>query len=222
MCTGRFCITLKTYIKHKGNAKALGVQTLDQNFHHNLMWIKDSWEEVVLPICLTNNWYDLELLLPHITQCLNSSNMNNPCPQIPTNPFTNQPLSADNYAELYDYIKSLPNHILNELDLNIDLATIEFILFLSKYKNQEFPTQSQIISHLETQFRFMRIPQCDAQDNFKGLWITNTTPLTFFEYKLKQLQQYPSHIYDENNDRLVVNREYSNFKQSLKQRFKLI
>ena len=84
---------------------------LDKHFMYSLMMMKDSWSEVKHKIRLDHNqqecWWDLELLLRQFAEQLNTSTMNNPAPQWPSDPFNRIPFESAQLSLLGQQIKEL-------------------------------------------------------------------------------------------------------------------
>lgn len=188
-------------------------QYLDDNFKHHLMYIKESWSEVKYKIRLDNNnqecWWDLELLLIHFAEQLNSSAMSNPSPQWPSNPFNRVPFDKSQLSKLGKQIKELKlpvNYMIKEL--------FNYLQTKFRYVNIEKFTGS-FIAYVSSDYRF-RIVNCkDSQGNYTGYWVKKTDPLSLFEERYIELKHITPGEYDDETDRIVERDEYIFYKDIL-------
>lgn len=157
---------------------------LDRKFKHCLMGICDSWSEVKYKIRLDSHnqecWWDLEVLLLHFAERLNSSNMSNPDPQWPSDPFTNVEFKKERLINMYDKIQYL--------DIEVNLAVKEFFKYLNSnmryVKINKF--SSCFIKFLEKKYRFKVINCIDSQENYMGYWVDKAVPESEFELNFKE------------------------------------
>ena len=156
---------------------------LDQKYDYNLMDMYSSWEEVSLPyqIKLDDKWCHLELVIYHITNQLNQSDMENSYPIYPTDPFTRKPLSCGSILKLKERIKLLKinvNIALNTL-LNFDSITLQKCYIESLESGDRF---SRLLdSELRRYLRYRLINFRNSQSNFTGHWVSLKEDKSKFE-----------------------------------------
>ncbi len=184
---------------------------LDQHFLHNLMMIKDSWSEVKYKIRMDSSnqecWWDLEILLKHFAEQLNTSCMNNPSPQYPSNPFNRQPFTRIQLLTLANQVK--------DLKLIVNLAVAELFEYLKTTIDQNNQFLTKFVNYLSVGYRFRVVNYKDSQDNYLGYWINRKDPLTTFETLYHQMTLITPSYYDSTRDRLVERHEYVVFKTRL-------
>lgn len=180
---------------------------LDMNFHHNLMYLKDSWSDVNYKYQIDchgkEDWWDLEMLIMHFTEQLNASTMSGPSPQWPSNPFNRQPYNIKQLLELGKHISKLEipiNIILKELLIYI--KTIKNILLLTSKFSVEF------IKYIENRYRYQLLNNKDSQGNYIGHWVEKNVSLSLFEIRYKELQQITPSEYDSDDDTFIETDEY--------------
>jgi hypothetical protein len=119
--------------------------------------------------------FGVDFILEYMDNRLNSSNMNNPSPSYPLNPFTNEILSKKDLRKIKKMVLLGARKV--PLPLNIFLEDesiwVDDILQFDKYK---------IIDKLEGyNIRYKRINLKDSQDNYTGYWVSKKIPLSPFE-----------------------------------------
>ncbi len=180
---------------------------LDQNYDHYLMDMYSSWDEVPLPyqIKLDNKWYHLELVIYHITSQLNHSDMENPYPIYPTDPFTRNSLSCDNILKLKERIKLLRidiNIALNTL-LDINPTTLQRCYIESLENDDRF---SQLLySELTRSLRYRLINFRNSQNNFTGYWVPIKEDKSKFENLYDAWKNTPYQIIHPNTYEIMPN-----------------
>lgn len=183
---------------------------LDENFHHHLMYIKDSWSEVKHKIRLDSGgrecWWDLELLLLDFAEKLNYSCMSNPSPQWPSNPFNRIPFERSQLILLGKQIK--------ELKIPLNYTVIELFKYLETSRRC-YSFTKHFIAYLDQHYRFRLINCKDSQDNYIGYWVKKSEPMTLFERRYHDLTQIAPYEADFNHDRMVEREEYRFYKDIL-------
>jgi len=125
--------------------------------------------------------FGLEYILEYMDNKINSSNMNNPSPSYPLNPFTNEILKKKDLKKIKKMVLLSQKKIPLSLKIFLEDETfwVDDILQFDKYK---------VIDKLETyKIRYKRINLKDSQDNYTGYWVLKNTPLSPFE---KTFYQY--------------------------------
>jgi hypothetical protein len=159
---------------------------LDKNFSESLFGYYDSWKEVPEKYRINiNRWWDIRILVEIIGNQLCTSDMNNPKPNFPFDPFT-----RINYTQKeLDFIKNK----IKELKLKIYIGLITF--FNINYHKIYDPkkthtTSSEMVYHIIDNFgktmRYKLINNKNSQDCYTGLWVPKNMQLSTFEYIFKQ------------------------------------
>ncbi len=160
---------------------------LDTRFGHNLMGIYDSFVEISYDdlIYLDNQLFVLDLILNHYTYQLNNSNMENPYPIYPNDPFTRNRLSINGLMKLKNKLITLKKPINIALKTLLNLEPIVLQQIHDNLGNDNFSID--LLSILNTSYRYMIINTKNSQDIFTGLWVSKECPLTMFEKLHKKL-----------------------------------
>ena len=186
---------------------------LDDNYLHHLMYLKDSWSEVNHKIKLDSNglecWWDIELLLMHFAEQLNSSNMGLPTPTWPSNPFNNVHFTKIQISYLYRRIKKLKlqvNYMVQEL-FNYLMTKLRYVK-ISKFRGC-------FITYVSHKYRYKMINSKDSQQNYLGYWVKKDTPYSLFEQRYREYTQMPPAEYDIDLDQVVESDESKLWKDLL-------
>jgi hypothetical protein len=199
------------------------IEYLDQKYLHHLMYLKDSWSEVKYKIKMntysTSNtttdtgqecWWDLEILLKHFAEQLNTACMDGPSPQYPSNPFNRQPFRRSQLLTLHEQIK--------ELHLPVNYLIAELFDYLKQSKS-DLPNLTtfakNFIAFISPKYRFRLVNHKDSQENYIGYWVKKTDPLTLFELRYNELKLITPSEYDARHDRLVERRQYRLYREIL-------
>lgn len=178
-------IIINDIIQKIKNALIVRNKLLDQKYDYCLMDIYSSWSEVPLyyQIQVDDHWWHLELIIYHITNQLNQSNMENPYPVYPSDPFTRKPFSCKSILKIKDRIKLLNidiNIALNVL-LNIDFSTMQHCYIQSIENSNRFSRSLDL--ELKRYLRYKLINSKNSQNNFIGHWVSiNEDKSTFENY----------------------------------------
>lgn len=191
---------------------------LNRKYKHNLLDLYNSWDEIELSqrIIFANEVWVVNLLINHITNQLNHSNMENPYPIYPSNPFTRKLFSVMNLLTLKNRIISL--HIKINLSLKILLSQTEKTLMIYYEEATANLTNfsSSLLDTLRKHLRFMLLHEKNSQSSYIGIWAPLNYPLTSFEKFYKQFTNIPyqliidDDIYD-NPYRELLKREFELF-----------
>jgi hypothetical protein len=122
-----------------------------------------------------NYCFGLDYILEYMDNKLNSSDMNNPSPAYPLNPFTNEILNKKDFKKIKKMVllskRQVPIPL--KIFLENECMWIDNINQFDKYK---------FVDKFETyNIRFKRINLKDSQENYTGFWVTKNTPFSTFE-----------------------------------------
>lgn len=152
-----------------------------------------------------NYCFGLDYILEYINNKLNSSNMNNPFPSYPLNPFTNEILTKKDLRKIKKLVLLSQTKVAFPLKIFLEdeLMWIDDIKNFDKYK---------IIDKLETyNIRYKRINLKDSQDNYTGYWISKKIPFSPFENTLYKYMNTLKNAYK--NKLFTYNTEYITYNQ---------
>jgi hypothetical protein len=168
----------------------------------------ESWTDMndIEIIKLHGNYcFGLEYILEYINNKLNSSNMNNPFPSYPLNPFTNEILTQKDMKK----IKKLVLLSQTKVALPLKIFLEDESLWIDDIKNFD---KYKVIDKLETyKIRFKRINLKDSQDNFTGYWVLKNIIFSSFE---KTLYKYMNTLQPRYKTKLqTYNNEFITYSQ---------
>ncbi len=181
--------------KIKNNYKYIYAKIFDKYNYENLMNIYDSFIELPIEniIFLDNKFWDVNLLLEQWGNLLCSTEMQNPFPIFPSNPFTRKNLIKN------DVINILNSLIINKIKIYNPLKYLlenydkiydnEYITY-----NTDFILSRKIIKLLEEKFRFRLINNKNSQDCYLGFWTDKNEPLSDFEIFYDYYNKIPFQI----------------------------
>jgi hypothetical protein len=184
------------------NIQCKSTDFLDKHYLHGLMGMVDSWSSVPLEyrIKIDDCWWDIRDLVRTIGNQLNSSNMENPFPVYPHNPFNRRPFT---YEQLMKIKKRV--HLLN---IGINIAFKKFLLAddeliktcyceaIHSSNNYSF----YLCEHIYDYCRWRTINEMDSQGCFIGRWIRDDYPLSEFEMLYDDWKDEPYHTLNAWND----------------------
>lgn len=181
-----------SYISNKNTEKFIKIiqdkinnrnNILDEKYKHNLMMLYDSWSEVPLmyQIKLNNEWWELTSILQHITQQLNQSDMENPFPMYPSNPFTRGSFEKSSIINIKNTVNAF------KININIVLEC-----FLNTNTNTN---TNNLINIFSKKLRFKLINNKNSQNCFIGKWVPKNMPLSQFETTYELWKDTPYQIY---------------------------
>lgn len=185
---------------------------LDDNFSYTLMGLYDSWNDIDENeiIYMDNEYWNVDILISHFTQQLNTSSMENPYTIYPSSPFTRKLFSVESLIILKDKLHLIkkPINIALKLLLNQSLTQLQLI-----YDNVDTNNFSKIITELfRNDFRYMLINSKNSQDVYIGFWVKNNVPLTPFEKLYDKLKNMSYQVISNgyiipNNKRVTVEKK---------------
>lgn len=179
---------------------------LDKLYFENLMCIYDSFNEIPLKylVFIDKKVWDIQLLLDNWANLLTSSEMQNSSPIFPSNPFTKKNLSLEDFDNIIKCLKS------SKLLL---YAPLKYLILNSKKINQNISFNTninlsrKIINLLEEKFRFRLLNKKDSQDNYTGIWVSNTESKSDFEIFYDYYDSLPIQIQN------IYGQIYDNFEK---------
>jgi hypothetical protein len=124
--------------------------------------------------------FTLEYILEYITNRLNSSNMNNPSPSYPVNPFTNKILAKDDLKKIKKQVRLSGTKIPQPTKCFLENEQ----LWLDERGK---PDPYKLVDVFDLGLRFKRINSKDSQHNYQGYWVGKKVPKSQFE---KYFDQY--------------------------------
>lgn len=170
---------------------------LDENYKYTLMCIYESWEQVEFSkqIFLDNEYWSIDILINNITFQLNNSNMENPYPIYPNNPFNRKPFHPNILMEIKKrlLVLNIPVNITLKLFLNCSHEVLNKC-YDSISIHDGF--SSYLLDMFHRHFRFMIINNKNSQDCYVGLWTKKDTVLSNFEILYNKYKNMPYQIID--------------------------
>jgi hypothetical protein len=152
-----------------------------------------------------NFCFGLDYILEYINNKLNSTNMNNPFPSYPLNPFTNEILTKKDLGKIKKLVLLSQKKVALPLKIFLEDESmwIENINYFDNYK---------VIDKLETyKIRYKRINAKDSQENYTGYWILNNSKFSSFENTLYKYMTTLKHYYK--NKLTTYNDEFITYTQ---------
>lgn len=169
---------------------------LNDNFHHNLLCLYSSWDEIPLQnqILLDNEYWEIDIIINHMVYQLNNSNMENSYPVYPNNPFNRKIFNIDSLMQLKNRIMSLnkPIHISLKTLLSLSQNNLNKIYEEALESPSNF--SSILLQIFQKELRFMIINKKNSQDSYTGIWVPKHHPKTQFEIMHKRLNDTPYQI----------------------------
>ena len=171
---------------------------LDNNNKFTLLNLYDSWNEVKFEnqILIGSEYWDINILSNHLTYQLNNSNMENPYPIYPNNPFNRIPFVPSDLLNIKEKLifKNEPINITLKLFLNQNLNFLN-LLYIEALKSVD--RFSFILLNLfQKKFRFMIFNNKNSQNSYNGIWVKLNHPITEFENLYENLKNMPYQIID--------------------------
>ena len=158
------------------------MNNLDKHQNYNLMFLQDSWNEVALyrQINVFNSIWDIDFIIKHYTQQLNSSLMDNSYPMYPSNPLNRELAPVHEIINIKSRIKKLnrPVNIALKIFLNIDLNILKKI-----YQEAKTPDSKPVLFRevLQEKLKYALTNSINSQGCFMGYWVRKTIPTSNFE-----------------------------------------
>lgn len=186
-CTRKTCENSDFCHYHKRSAIYMpqlnnipSAETLDQSCPETLLGIYDSWTEVPTQywIKINDKWWDVRILTDLFSNQLCSSEMENPKPTYPNDPFNRRNFTPDE-------LLLIKNKCI-ELKLKIYIGLYYFLSheFSGVYKQEYGTTHSMcisIVNILSHNLRYKIINNKNSQECFTGVWIQKNAPMSKFE-----------------------------------------
>lgn len=180
---------------------------LNCKFKYTLMNLHNSWNDIPFEnqILMDNEFWDVDILINHINHQLNNSNMENPYPIYPNNPFTRLPFSPESLIKLYKRLEY------NKYSLNTasKLLLMQHVDLLKSFYDEAMVMSDRfsclILDLYKQKLRFQIINQKNSQDLYIGLWINKNCLENDFEKLYKHYKDLPYQIYA---DGLIISNPY--------------
>jgi len=171
---------------------------LDSEYEYMLMDIKDGWKDVPIfhRIFLSDGWWDITILINHITNQLNQSNMENPYPIYPSSPFTRSLYTVDDIRKIRQRI--------TDVDMKVNVALKIFLTSdddqLEKFYDEAITDpnmfSSSLLQQLKSSLRYRMMNSLNSQGQFTGHWIRQNKPKDGFERMYDTYSKMSPEIYD--------------------------
>lgn len=160
------------------------------------MQMYDSWNEINFSnqILISDEYWNIDILINVITQQLNNSTMENPYPTYPNNPFNRIPFTPKSLLKIKQriIISQKQIHITLKLFLSQSEHLLDDMYNMALCSDDLF--SSTILALLNKNLRFMIINSKNSQDSYIGLWVHKVYPLTNFETLYAHLKNIPYQI----------------------------
>ena len=194
---------------------------LDKFYYENLLSINESFKEIELNnlIILDNKTWDINLLVDLWGNALCSTEMQNPLPVFPANPFTRKNIAYNDFINILRIIKINKIKIYGPLKYLLENSKKVFnnIIYNIDSYNTSKSLSQLIIKILETKYRFRLLNIKNSQDCYIGLWVPSFESKSdfeiFFDYYDKipiQIQNYLGDIYD-NPEKIQIKNLLDNY-----------
>lgn len=187
---------IKSYIDNITNTLEL-----NQKYKHNLFYLYSSWDEIEISqrIKLDDDVWVVNLLINHITNQLNHSNMENPYPIFPSNPFTRKLFSVTELLTLKKRIISLNIKINLSLKILLNQSDKLLTIFYNEANIHPNNFSYSMLDTLKKHLRFMLLHEKNSQSSYIGIWAPINYPLTHFEKFYTQFMNIPYQLIIDNN-----------------------
>lgn len=189
----------KQQVYNKDCNKYQSIEWLDKYYKHCLLYLMDSWNQVEKNniIKIGANWWDINIILNHYSAQLNRSNMENPYPVYPSDPFTKTLITKKDVKNIVKKIKQLSLNI--NLSLKLFLLSKNIDLFYDQatlnYNNHSIA----LLDLFNTKLRYKLINNKDSQNSYTGYWTQRTMCLSRFEKLYNLIKQTPMYVIDLDN-----------------------
>lgn len=147
--------------------------------------------------------FSVSFLLEYMTNKLNSSNMNNPYPSYPVNPFTIEPLTRKQLKKIKKQV------VLGKMKVPMVVKVFleEEHLWDDDDNEMVGAEPYEILDVFEKRgLRFKRINCKDSQDNITGYWVRKDCPLSRFEIYFSKYNETMNNSYKHKMDRMPQER----------------
>ena len=163
-----------------------------------LMDIKDGWEDV--PYCyrihLSDEWWDITILLEHMTSQLNQSDMENPYPIYPCSPFTRILFTINDIQKIKKRIidVKLKVNIACKIFINSDINKLKQFYLEASQDHNSF--SSSLLEYLKTVLRYRLTNNLNSQSQFTGYWVRTNEPINNYEKLYESYTKMSPEVYD--------------------------
>lgn len=177
------------------------IEYLNSTYKHNLLDLYNSWDEIEISrrIMISNEVWDIDILIKHMTNQLNNSNMENPYPIFPSNPFNRKLFTIEDLQILNNRIKTLNIKVNIALKILLTQPEKKLNIYYEEALNNSTGFSSNLLEILKKNLRFMLLHEKNSQNSYIGMWVLSNFPLTTFEKLYKQLLNIPYQYIIDNN-----------------------
>lgn len=165
--------------------KIIDYKYLDLLCPETLLGLYESWVEVpqIFWVQLNNKWWDIRILTDIFSNQLNLTELENPKPSYPHDPFTRKNFSAKELDIYKNMCYSLKLKIY--IGLKIFLDSNIYQSYEQNYGTSKIMCQ-RIINLFSEKMRFRIVNNKNSQDSYTGIWVDKNYPKSCFEilYKL--------------------------------------
>ena len=163
---------------------------LNKNFKYTLMNLYDSWNDIPLSniILLDNEYWELGIIIDHISNQLNHSSMENPFPIFPNNPFNRKLFSVDALIKLKKRLMLNKSKIHITFKLLLKQSKKLLSIYYCEAQKHDSHFSSTLLKLFTKKLRFMIINELSSQGLFNGIWVQKKYPLSSFEIQYKKFK----------------------------------
>ena len=171
-----------------------------ENYNYTLMDLHESWDELNISdiILIDNEYWSLHIMVNIMTFCLNNSNMENPYPTYPQNPFTRKLLTVNSINKIKNKLLKLKREVHLSLKIFLSQPSSKIKMFYDEASKSHDGHCPKINDIFKNKLRFMIINSKNSQDLYTGMWVTKNLPLTEFEVLYKTTRETPYQIFFNN------------------------
>jgi len=169
-------------IKNNKRKKSINYfyKLLDEKYSENLMSLYDSFIDVPMKylIVIESKVWDIRILLDSWAHLLCSTEMQQPSPIFPANPFTRKNINYNDICCIKNIIERTKLKIYGPLKYLLE--NIKNTDVYTNY-NTDNNLSAKIINILEQKYRFKLLNIKNSQDCYTGIWINKIYPQSDFE-----------------------------------------
>jgi hypothetical protein len=212
---------LRFYRRESKERERKMIDHLNENFRHYLLVGDDDWgliDKRYRYKVSDTEWWDIRILLAYITQNLNFTNMGEPKPHFPSNPFTRDKYTQSQLRLIYQRSKYL------KIRLDISVETFFNMKLKRAMKLQNLEDRNSkdprnilsglMIDRFRDTLRYHIVNSKDSQENYIGYWVDKDSSYSDFEHVYNEWNEKSPYVYN-SMDILVPNPEKQFFKDIL-------
>lgn len=194
---------------------------LDTNYQYNLLNLYESWNEISLErqIKLDDDWWDIDIVINHMTQQLNNSNMENPYPIYPNNPFNRKPFTVESLKILKQRIKLSNTQINISLKFLLNQKINQLKLYYKEACNNNDRYSEKILDLFNKNLRYRIVNNKNSQGIYNGFWTRKIEELSLFEQLYTRWKTTPYQTFVRRTNRIIDN-PYKDYLEELLEKYK--